>query len=105
MYFPFPKFNELFPPTDICPKDEKVKRDNSIKVIVRNSSKLKDIDKKRTEVSGAEVTKPKSLEHCCDNIDTVISTVGITRQKDGLTLMSIDIIAPKYGKHSLEFVI
>ena len=66
------------------------KRDYTNRVIVRNSSKLKDVDEKDFEIFEAELTKPKSIEHCCDNIDTVISTVGITRQKDGLTYMDVD---------------
>ncbi len=67
--------------------EELQKRNKTTRIIERNSSKLEDFDKKRIEVFEAEVTKPKSLEQCCDNIDTVISTVGITRQKDGLTYL------------------
>ncbi len=38
----------------------------------------------------AEVTNPESLSACCEGVDAVISTVGITRQKDGLTYMDVD---------------
>ena len=37
----------------------------------------------------AEVTKPNTLSGICDGIDCVISSIGITRQKDGLTYMAI----------------
>ncbi len=37
-----------------------------------------------------EITKKESLAGVCENIDWVISTVGITRQKDGLTYMDVD---------------
>ena len=38
----------------------------------------------------AQVTKPESLTGLLNDIDIVISTVGITRQKDGLTYMDVD---------------
>jgi uncharacterized protein YbjT (DUF2867 family) len=38
----------------------------------------------------AEVTDPDSIRGCCRDIDVVISTIGITRQKDGLTYMDVD---------------
>ena len=56
--------------------------------LVRNAKKLKGIT-----VDGiiqAEVTQPESLKGIFDNIDIVISTVGITRQKDGLTYTDVD---------------
>lgn len=70
--------------------EELQKRDYSNRVIVRKSSKLKDFDEMNVEVFEGEITNPKHIEHCCDNIDTVISTVGITRQKDGHTYMDVD---------------
>jgi len=36
------------------------------------------------------LTKLESIVGCCDGIDTVISTVGITKQKDGLTYLDVD---------------
>ena len=42
------------------------------------------------EVIQAEVTKPDSLHGLFSDVDTVISTIGITRQKDGLTYMDVD---------------
>lgn len=38
----------------------------------------------------AEVTNSSTLEDCCNGIDIVISTLGITRQTDGLSYMDVD---------------
>ncbi len=59
------------------------------KIIVRNKKKIK-ISAPNLEISEAEVTKPDTLKDICKDIDIVISTVGITRQKDGLTYMDVD---------------
>ena len=37
-----------------------------------------------------EITKPESLNRICENIDWVFSSIGITRQKDGMTYMDVD---------------
>jgi uncharacterized protein YbjT (DUF2867 family) len=47
-------------------------------------------DKNHFDVIKADVTEPSNLEGLCNNINVVISTVGITRQKDGLTYMDVD---------------
>jgi uncharacterized protein YbjT (DUF2867 family) len=56
--------------------------------LARNISKVNEED--ADEIIKAEVTDPKTLEGICDQIDCVISVVGITRQKDGLTYMDVD---------------
>ena len=38
----------------------------------------------------AELTQPQSILNCCEGIDTVISTVGITQPQKGLTYMDVD---------------
>lgn len=43
----------------------------------------------------AEVTEPKTLQGIFVGIDVVISTIGITRQKDGLTYWEVDYQANK----------
>lgn len=60
------------------------------RVIVRNTTSLKDKDLRLNEVAKAELTRPDTIKGCCNNIDVVISTVGITRQKDGMTYMDVD---------------
>ena len=42
------------------------------------------------EVFIGEVTKPETLRGIADDVDIVMSTVGITRQKDGLTYQEVD---------------
>ena len=56
--------------------------------LVRNASKLDGLDVDR--IVEAEVTNPLTLKGKFDGVDSIISTVGITRQKDGLTYMDVD---------------
>jgi len=58
--------------------------------LVRNPEKLKDFKHKNIKIVQAEVTRPETLSGVCRDVETVISTVGITRQKDGLTFMDVD---------------
>lgn len=62
------------------------------RIIVRNEKKLPEsiISNSKLEIVKAELTNPNSIENCCQNIDVVISSVGITNQKDGLTYMDVD---------------
>jgi uncharacterized protein YbjT (DUF2867 family) len=59
------------------------------RAVVRNLKRVT-IQNPNLEIVEAEVTKKDSLKGICDGIDVVISTVGITRQKDGLTYMEVD---------------
>jgi len=61
-----------------------------VRALARNSKKLEDLEEQIDEVFEAEITKPKTLNGICEGIDFVISSVGITRQKDGLTYMDVD---------------
>ena len=60
------------------------------RAIARNPEKLEQNDIKTNELLKAELTDPESIRECCKGIDIVISTVGITKQKDGLTYMDVD---------------
>lgn len=60
------------------------------KLIARSPQKLKLLESKTVKIIKAEVTKPETLVGICEGVTTVISTVGITRQKDGLTYMDVD---------------
>jgi len=68
---------------------ELIERHYATKIVVRNKENVK-IQAPNLEVIEAQVTKPETLESICKNIDTVISTVGITKQKDGFTYMDVD---------------
>lgn len=71
---------------------ELVSRNIPVRTIVRDPSRIAGeiMQNSMVEVLTAQVTKPESIRQCCEGIDTVISTVGITRQKDGLTYMNVD---------------
>ncbi|MBL4650292.1 MAG: SDR family oxidoreductase [Aureispira sp.] len=59
------------------------------RAVVRDLKKMK-IQNTSLEIVEGEVTKQDTLKGICDQIDVVISSVGITRQKDGLTYMEVD---------------
>jgi uncharacterized protein YbjT (DUF2867 family) len=67
-----------------------IEKQNQVLAIVRNPNKLKCINEDYLEVKQAEVTKPETLRDICKGIETVISTVGITWQKDGVTYLDVD---------------
>lgn len=61
-----------------------------IRAIARHPASAMEKDVQVSEIILAEMTAPDTIKGCCDGIDVVISTVGITRQKDGLTYMDVD---------------
>ena len=67
------------------------------RIVVRNKSKLSPalLTHPLLEVVEAEVTQPDTLRGVCKGVRKVISTVGITRQKDGLTYEQVDFQANK----------
>lgn len=62
----------------------------SVRVLVRNREKLKQSSLSNIDVVIGEATDPATLKGCCDDIDVVVSALGITRQKDGLTYDQVD---------------
>jgi len=68
---------------------ELLERDYDTKIVVRNKNNLK-LTAPNLVILEAEVTKPETLKHIFKDVDVVISTIGITRQKDGLTYMDVD---------------
>ncbi|MDO6603687.1 SDR family oxidoreductase [Arenibacter palladensis] len=69
---------------------ELISRNMDTKIIVRKPGKIIDMASKLTGIIQAEVTRPETIRGHFHGVDTVISTVGITRQKDGLTYMDVD---------------
>lgn len=61
-----------------------------VRAVARNPKRLKAKNIESMDLVEAELTKADTIKGCCENIDVVISTVGITRQKDGLTYMDVD---------------
>lgn len=75
---------------------KKLQRDNhQFKAVARNVEKLSQLGIHESNIIKAEVTNKESLQDIFENIDAVISTVGITRQKDNLTYMDVDYGANK----------
>lgn len=58
--------------------------------IARSSQKARQLMPYIKELIIADMTKPDQLSGLMKDIDAVVSTVGITRQKDGLTYMDVD---------------
>ena len=65
-------------------------RGHFVRALVRNPEKLAPLSGSIDETVKAEVTRPETIEDACDGIDVVFSSVGITRQKDGLTFGDVD---------------
>ena len=61
-----------------------------VRALGRSADRLATIGEYADEVFVGEVTEPESLIGVCDGIDIVFSSVGITRQKDGLTYRDVD---------------
>jgi uncharacterized protein YbjT (DUF2867 family) len=68
---------------------ELLSRNIKTKIIVRDARKVT-LENENLEIKEAQVTKPESLKNLFDDVQIAISTVGITRQKDGLTYMDVD---------------
>ena len=61
-----------------------------VRALVRPGKKLDDLRDSIDEIVEAEITRPETLEHVCNGIEVVFSSVGITRQKDGLSFRDVD---------------
>ena len=62
----------------------------SFQAITRNEKRLQEQGLKAEQIINAEVTDAATLNGKMNEADLLISTVGITRQKDGLTYMDVD---------------
>lgn len=65
-------------------------REYLTRALARDAGRIKSSSHQELEFFEGEITKPDTIAGCCANIDVVISTVGITRQKDGLSYMDVD---------------
>ena len=61
-----------------------------VRALARSPEKLGDLRDLVDEIAVAEITRPETLEGICSGIDVVFSSIGITRQKDGLTFQDVD---------------
>ena len=69
---------------------EAKKRNYWVRVLIRKESQKKLFEEDVDDIFIGEITKPDSINGVCENIDWVFSSIGITRQKDGLTYMDVD---------------
>ena len=65
------------------------KRNYWVRVLIRKENQ-KQLFKNVDSSFIGEITKPESLNKICEDIDWVFSSIGITRQKDGMTYMDVD---------------
>lgn len=65
-------------------------RGHFVRALARSPEKLSPVQGSFDEAVTAQVTEPETLAHVCDGMDVVFSSVGITRQKDGLTFRDVD---------------
>ncbi len=61
-----------------------------VRALVRSPERLGELRGTLDETIKGEITDPTSIEGICKGMDVVFSSVGITRQKDGLTYMDVD---------------
>lgn len=66
-----------------------------VRAVARSPEKLSQAGLFIDDVFAAEATKPETLKGCCDGVDLVVSALGITTQKDGLTYDEVDYQANK----------
>lgn len=70
-----------------------IERGFSFSAIARKPEKLYKLGLNKDLIITAEITQPESIKGQLQGADMIISTVGITRQKDGLTYMDVDYMA------------
>ena len=61
-----------------------------IRALSRGSRQIEPARRYIDELFLGEATQPETLTGICKNIDIVFSSLGITKQKDGLTYMDVD---------------
>lgn len=66
-----------------------------VRALARAPERLDDLKNHLDKIIRAEITQPDTLKGTCNDTDIVISSIGITRQKDGLKYMDVDYQANK----------
>ena len=61
-----------------------------VRALVRNANTAQRKNLISSEVFEGEATKPETLRGVMDGVDLVVSALGITRQRDGLTYRDVD---------------
>lgn len=66
------------------------RRGFEVRALTRSPGRLDDLKDAINEEVVGEVTQKDSLKGLCEGVDIVFSSVGITKQKDGLAYMDVD---------------
>ena len=61
-----------------------------VRALTRNPARLEDLNEYIDDPFTGEATDPDTLSGICEGIDIVFSSIGITKQKDGLTYLDVD---------------
>lgn len=67
-----------------------MRRGHALRVVVRDANRLSPSVRAAAEVIEAEITRLMDIAECCAGVDAVISSVGITRQRDELSYFDVD---------------
>ncbi|QDU32996.1 NmrA-like family protein [Poriferisphaera corsica] len=65
-------------------------RGHNVRALARSTEKLQSLQNYIDSSHVGQATNATSIKGICDNIDIAISSLGITRQKDGLTYNDVD---------------
>jgi uncharacterized protein YbjT (DUF2867 family) len=69
---------------------EAKKRGHTVRALTRSERRLSRAGASIDEICVGEVTKPETLDGVARDVDVVISAIGITRQRDGLSYEDVD---------------
>ncbi|WP_430935492.1 SDR family oxidoreductase [Saccharicrinis sp. 156] len=69
---------------------ESIQRGLPTIAVARNTNKLSEVNSPNLLKLRVDFNKPTTISSALVGVDTVISSLGITRQKDGLTYMDVD---------------
>jgi fibrillarin-like rRNA methylase len=58
--------------------------------LVRNPRQRSELLPWSDDIVVAQITQPETLRHVVDDVDVVFSSIGITRQGEGLTYEDVD---------------
>jgi len=65
-------------------------RGHFVRALARSPEKLDHLQDSLDEIVEGQVTRSETLAHLCEGVDVVFSSIGITRQRDGLTFRDVD---------------
>jgi len=81
---------------------EYVRRGHPVRVLVRPATRLPAETQTAQEIVRGEITRPDTLPPLFQGVHTVVSALGLTRQKDGLTPWDVDY---QGNRHALDLAV